>query len=402
MATVSRLRRNGAVLGKAAQPTPINASSNELAPMNYIRTIIVLSAVVVAGGAGFAFVARSGPTSAPLHDPRRDAPLVRTVAVPRAGAAERGFTGIISARVQSNLGFRVPGKVTERLVDAGERVRAGQALMRIDSSELVLALNARENAVRVSRAEVVQATADEDRYRRLLATGWAPRQRYEQAKAALDTANAQLAAAQAQAQVARNENSYAVLVADADGTVVDTLAEPGQVVAAGQPVIRLAHAGAREATINLPETARPALGSVAQVSLYGQGPARSAARLRQRSDAADPMSRTFEARYVLEGEAALSPLGTTVTVWLPRSSDDQQETEVPLGALLDAGTGSAVWVVDPAGSTVARRAVQVRRLTQESAVVTGLSTDERIVALGAHLLRDGDRVQTALGREAAR
>jgi RND family efflux transporter MFP subunit len=370
--------------------------------MKYIRTIIVLSAVVVAGGAGFAFVARSGPTSAPPHDPRREAPLVRTVAVPRAGAAERGFTGIISARVQSNLGFRVPGKVTERLVDAGERVRAGQALMRIDSSELALALNARENAVRVSRAEVVQATADEDRYRRLLATGWAPRQRYEQARAALDTANAQLAAAQAQAQVARNENSYAVLVADADGTVVETLAEPGQVVAAGQPVIRLAHAGAREATINLPETARPALGSVAQVSLYGQGPARSTARLRQLSDAADPMSRTFEARYVLEGEAALSPLGTTVTVWLPRSSDDQQETEVPLGALLDAGTGSAVWVVDPTGSTVARRAVQVRRLTQESAVVTGLNADERIVALGAHLLRDGDRVQTALGREAAR
>ena len=127
-----------------------------------------------------------------------------------------------------------------------------------------------------------------------VADGWVARQRYDQAKAAFDSATAQLAAAEAQADVARNEAGYSLLLADADGTVVETLAEPGQVVAAGQTVVKLAHAGPREATVNLPETVRPAIGSSAEARVYGGASAPTPARLRQLSDAAEWSSAAFD------------------------------------------------------------------------------------------------------------
>jgi RND family efflux transporter MFP subunit len=238
----------------------------------------------------------------------------------------------------------------------------------------------------------VQATADEARYRQLVTAGWSTRQKYEQARAALDSANAQLAAAQAQADVARNEAAYSLLRADADGTVVETLAEPGQVVTAGQIVMRLAHAGPREAAVNLPETIRPAIGSPAQARVYGGSSTPSPARLRQLSDAADPASRTYEARYVLDGEASRAPLGATITLSVAIGGA-AQASEVPLGALYDDGTSSGVWVFDPQSSSVSFQAVQVRRLAEETAVVSGVDAGERVVALGAHLLHPGERVR---------
>ena len=120
-------------------------------------------------------------------DPRLGPQLVQIAVAKPAGAAERAFTGVISARVQSNLGFRVPGKVMERFVDVGQDIRVGQPLMRLDQKDLDLALTAKENAVAAARALAVQATADEARYRQLAAAGWVPRQRYDQAKAALET-----------------------------------------------------------------------------------------------------------------------------------------------------------------------------------------------------------------------
>jgi RND family efflux transporter MFP subunit len=348
----------------------------------------------------------SGPNTAAETDPRLRPQLVRIAMVKPAGASERAFTGIVSPRVQSNLGFRVPGKVIERLVDAGQEVRAGQPLMRLDQKDLALALTARENAVAAARALAAQARADETRYRQLTADGWVARQRYDQAKAAADSAEAQLAAAEAQADVARNEAGYSRLLADADGTVVETLAEPGQVVAAGQTVVKLAHAGPREATVNLPETVRPAIGSPALARVYGSASVPSPARLRQLSDAADAASRTYEARYVLDGEASLAPLGATVTVTLS-TGGTSDAVEVPLGALYDNGQSSGVWVVDaqsssPSFRAVAFRAVRVRRVAEETAIVSGVDAGEHVVALGAHLLHDGDRVQIAGGSVAAR
>src|SRR3954451_23937720 len=283
------------------------------------RGIAVLAGILVpAGVATFVALAIPAHEASAVSDPRQEPPMVRLVTAARVSGSARGFTGIIGARVQSNLGFRVPGKIVERLVNVGTQVKAGQLLMRIDETDLRLAVTAKRNAVAAARASVVQTDADEQRYAKLLSNGWASRQRYEQAKAALDTAEAQLATAEADARVAENEATYSVLVADADGTVVETLGEPGQVVSAGQTVVRIAKAGPREAVVALPETIRPAIDSVAEASVYGAGEGwRYTARLRHLSDAADALTRTYEARYVLDGEAAAAPLGATVTIRLP-------------------------------------------------------------------------------------
>lgn len=180
--------------------------------------------------------------------------------------------------------------------------------------------------------------------------------------------------------------------------MVETLAEPGQVVAAGQPVVRLAHAGPREATITLPETVRPALGSLAQAYGFDGGQV-GHARLRQLSDAADPRTRTFEAKYVLTGAAAQAPLGSTMVVALPVASGAaQQGVEAPIGALYDTGKGAGVWVVKPGASTVDWRPVRVSGVSAETVTITqGLRGGERFVALGAHLLHQGQRVRVQTG-----
>ncbi len=334
------------------------------------------------------------------NDPRAGPPMVAVAVAQPAAPSERAFTGVVSARVQSNLGFRVPGKIVERLVDVGQRVRIGQPLMRIDQNDLRLAVIAKENAVAAARAVAVQARNDEARYNKLVTEGWSTRQRYEQAKAALDTAEAQLLAAEAEATVARNEAGYSLLVSDADGTVVETLGEPGQVVAAGQIVIRLAHAGPREATVALPEAVRPSIGSSAQVMVYGDGSQRFPASLRQLSDSADPQSRTYEARYVIEGAAASAPLGSTVTIWLT-DADAAEGSQIPVGAVLDNGQSTGVWIVDPATSKVTFREVKIRRLALETATVTGVNPGEHLVALGVHMLHPGATIRAVAWRAAA-
>src|SRR6266700_975243 len=360
------------------------------------RPAVVLGCLLVAvsEAAAFATVSLRTQEASAVTDPRQEAPIVRLVTAAQVTGSERGFTGIIGARVQSNLGFRVAGKIVERLVNVGVAVKAGQPLMRIDETDLRLALTAKRNAVAAARASAVQTEADERRYANLVSNGWASRQRYEQAKAALDTAEAQLAAAEAEARVAENQATYSVLVADADGTVVDTLGEPGQVVSAGQTVVRLAQAGPREAVLALPETIRPAIGSVGEASVYGSDGRRYTAHLRQLSDSADPQTRTYEARYVLDGEAAAAPLGATVTIRLA-SQDSQPEVQVPLGAVLDDGRMTGVWVFESATSTVRFQSIRLLRVTSETAVISGSISGDQIVSLGAHLLHDCALVRTA-------
>ncbi|MBS9403548.1 efflux RND transporter periplasmic adaptor subunit [Halomonas sp. TRM85114] len=230
------------------------------------------------------------------------------------------------------------------------------------------------------------------RYRDLVSRGAVSASAYDSARAAAETARADLMSAAARAGVARNETDYAVLLADADGVVVETLAEPGQVVAAGQTVVRVAHAGPREALIDLPETLRPAIGSTGSATLYGNG-LTGAATLRQLSDAANPLTRTFEARYVLEGNLADAPLGSTVSVDI-RIDPSASALQVPIGALFDPGKGPGVWLIEGESPRVTCHAVQVASLSDETASVVGdLEAGDRIVALGAHLLHEGEQVR---------
>lgn len=311
-----------------------------------------------------------------------------------SSAGARSFTGVVAARVQSDLGFRVSGKVLERLVDAGQAVKKGQPLMRLDPIDLGLQARAQQEAVTAARARAKQTADDEARYRELVAAGAISASGYDQIKAAADTAKAQLSAAEAQADVARNASGYAVLLADADGVVMETLAEPGQVVSPGQPVVRLARAGQREAVVQLPETLRPVVGSSAQATLYGNTSGAVAAKLRLLSDSADRVTRTFEARYVLEGALANAPLGSTVTLRIAEGVAQGQVLQVPIAALYDPGNGTGVWVIDGEPAKVTWRPVQVLGLSDDAARVAGrLNVGERIVGLGAHLLREGEPVR---------
>lgn len=330
------------------------------------------------------------------QDPRT-APQLVTIAEAQPGeVGERAFTGVVSARVQSNLGFRVSGKVIERLVDSGQGVHQGQPLMRLDRTDYTHAITSQVGNADAARARLRQAAADEERYRGLVSSGAVSQSAYDQVKASADSARAMLSAAEAQLKVAEDEGAYSTLVADADGTVMETLAEPGQFVSAGQIVVRVARAGAREAAVNLPEDLRPALGSTAHAILYGanaDSAMRYPVRLRQLSDAADSVTRTFEARYVLDGAAAKAPLGATVTVYLT-DSQPSDGLSVPLGAIDDEGRGPGLWLLDRKSSSVAYRSVKFIRFDGEHALVSGgIHLGDPIIAVGGHFLHEGERVQ---------
>ncbi|WP_298194732.1 efflux RND transporter periplasmic adaptor subunit [Novosphingobium sp.] len=325
-------------------------------------------------------------------------PLVATaLAQSEGGAGANGdaYTGTVHARTESTLAFRVPGKIVARLVDAGAQVRAGQPLYRLDARDLGLAASAAADKVRAAEADAARTAADEARLRPLVATGAISPSTYDGARAARDAAAATLSAARAAAANAANERGYAVLVADADGIVTEVLAEAGQVVAAGTPVLRLARSGAREALVAVPETALAALPKAAQATVYGRS-APVTATLREVAGAADPLTRTFAARYVLAGAQDDAPLGATVTVRLPGSTSGA--TRVPLGALVDLGAGQGIWVIQPDRRVRFQRA-QPLRLTEEDAYLpaSALPTGTRIVALGGQLLHAGQKIRPAEG-----
>ncbi|HMA00650.1 MAG TPA: efflux RND transporter periplasmic adaptor subunit [Steroidobacteraceae bacterium] len=363
-----------------------------------------INTLALAGGIWAATLTLMGCTpSRSAEDPRTATQIVEIADVQPARAAERAFTGVVSARVQSNLGFRVSGKLIERLVDTGQSVRRGQPLLRLDRTDFEHAVVTQTGNVAAAQARLLQAAADETRYRGLVSSGAVSQSAYDQAKAAADSARALLSSAEAQLKLAEDAGAYATLVADADGTVLETLAEPGQFVSAGQIVIRVAQAGAREAAVNLPETLRPAIGSTAHATLYGAGTdaaGRLTARLRQLSDAADPLTRTFEARYVLDGVAARAPLGATVTVYL-NDAEPPGGLAIPLGAISDEGRGAGVWLFNRQSSSISYRPIKLIRFEGERAVVSGaIQPGDPIIAVGGHFLHEGQRVQLALARVA--
>lgn len=322
--------------------------------------------------------------------------LVRAFTVISAPSGVEEYTGVVHARTESALGFRVPGKILEKFVKAGDHVKRGQPLLQLDPADLELAAHSARATVEAARAQNKRALADELRQRELVAMKAVSVQEYEQAKSAADATTAQLNAAVAYARQAENQAGYAVLRADADGVIMEAPADVGQVVGAGSMVVRLAHDGAREAVVNLPEGSTGKAKAQAVASLYADSGRSFPARLRELSATADPVTRTYQARYTLGGVGASAPLGATVTVHFygenPKAAAHQYE--IPVTALYDGGTGTSVWVIDPDTASLSRRPVQVAKLGSETALVSsGLKHAERIVALGAHLVKEGERVK---------
>jgi RND family efflux transporter MFP subunit len=357
----------------------------------YRTRSILAAALLLAGGGVLAM--RAGHT-AEAEAPRRLA-MERPVLVATVAPATRpasAYTGVVAARTDSGLGFRVGGKIVERRVDPGDRVARGDTLLVLDVEDFELQLRAARNRLRAAESQLRQAQDDERRYRRLAAEGAASPRTSELASTSLRVAQAEAAAARAEASEIENRRNYSTLQADGDGVITEVLVERGQVVSQGQIVVRLAHDGAREAVIDIPETQLARAASRARAFAFGDSKHVVDAALRELSAAADPVTRTFRARYVLADDGSSFPIGSTVTVRL--ASDGAGDlSRVPIGALHDPGDGVGVWRIE-ADRRVRFAPVRVVELAQEYAsVASGVAVGDSVVALGAHLLHEGDLVR---------
>jgi membrane fusion protein, multidrug efflux system len=336
--------------------------------------------------------------------PREPVRAVKLMTVSRAPAqADAGYAGEIRARTESRLGFRVGGKLVQRPVEVGQRVVAGQLLAQLDAQDLALAAQASQAQIAAAQTQRDLAAADLKRFTDLKAQGFVSGAEIERRQATLDAAEATLRQARAQAAVQGNQAGYARLLADGAGVVLSVEAEVGQVVAAGAPVLRLARDGARDAVIAVPEdrVGQWRVGQKAQVSLWsaGESPASLSGQVREIAASADPMTRTFQVKLSLPADAKVS-LGSTVTVRADGPVAGREAPapalRLPTSALIQAAGGSkdsAVWVFDPATSSVSLRTVKVSGIDGNEVLVgSGLKDGEEVVAAGVHALAPGQKV----------
>src|SRR5712675_895118 len=268
--------------------------------------------------------------------------------------ASRDFVGVVRARYETDLGFRVAGKITTRIVNAGDRVRTGDVIARLDPQDLKIQVASAEAELAAATSNLAQTTSDEQRYGTLRARGYAAVADYERKKAAKDEAEGRLERAQRSLDLARNQLGYADLKADASGVITATLAEPGQVVTIGQAVARFAHRGEKEAVVALPETwLAEARTAKATVRLWAARDRRFDAHLRELSPQADPATRTYAARFTIENADDAVAFGMTATVTLSQAAD-AKVARLPLSAILNRGTGPSVYAVDASGTLILR------------------------------------------------
>src|SRR5262245_35969546 len=269
-----------------------------------------------------------------------------------AGDASREFVGVVRARYETDVGFRVAGKITARRVNVGDRVRAGDVVARLDPQDLKLQVESARAELSATMSSVAQTAADELRSRGLKERGYASVADYDRKKNAKDEAESRLERAQRALDLARNQLEYSELKADADGVITATLAEPGQVVAIGQGVVRLAHRGEKEALVALPETwLDEARKSSATIRLWSDPKRRFSARLRELSPSADPATRTYAARFSIDDPTDAAALGMTAIVTLS-FANEAEIAKLPLSAVINRGTGPSVYVVDNTGALV--------------------------------------------------
>jgi RND family efflux transporter MFP subunit len=325
-----------------------------------------------------------------------DAKVERPVQVQRVAfeneTATREFVGVVRARYQTDLGFRVAGKMVTRVVNIGDRVHAGDVVARLDPQDLKLQVESAEAEFAAATSSLQQATADLGRYAALKTRNWVSGADFDRKKAAKDEAQGRLERAQHSLDLARHQFDYADLKANADGVITATLAEPGQVVAIGQPVARLAHHGEKEALVALPETwLSEARSSRATVQLWSAPERRFAARLRELSPQADAVTRTYAARFTIDDPDESVALGMTAIVTLSNTSDILA-AKLPLAAVINRGTGASVYVVDEVDE-LELRPVSVASFTEDSALITsGVRNGDRVVTLGVQKLNAGQKV----------
>ncbi len=350
-----------------------------------------LHVLVLAGVAALAACSKPEPAPAPVR-------AVRTVTVaPQSAAGMHEYAGEVRARTESRLGFRVGGKVVRRDADLGDSVKAGQVLAQLDPQDLRLGQEAAKAALSAAQVNHDQAAADFRRFKELRDQGFISSAELERRETALKAAAAQLEQARAQSSVQGNQAAYTSLVADAKGVITAVEAEPGMVVAAGTPVLRLAHDGPRDVVFAVPEDKVVLIRQLADlpgrfsVKLWGDDSASLPASIREISAAADPVTRTF----LVKADVGKAPvkLGQTATVRveLPQIAGI---TKLPLTALKEERGKSIVWLVDRQSMTVRAQPVQVVGADGNDAVIGGgLQPGQVVVTAGVHVLNPGQSVK---------
>jgi RND family efflux transporter MFP subunit len=358
-------------------------------PLLAVGLIVPASVFVVAAGG---FLKGSVDSSAD-RQPETPVRSVRVQEVQGDGAvSESSYTGVIRARYESDLAFRVSGKVVARYVELGERVRAGQPLFQLDPEDYELAMKAAEADLAAAEAEVEYATAHDARLQHVLqlhraATSAAE---VEKVRADRDMAVGRQDRAVKSLALARNRLSYCTLAADADGIVTELPGEAGLVVVEGQPVARLARDGGMEAVVSLPENrVEVARSAQARVTLWAVPDMSFPAVLREVSPSADQLTRTYQARFALPGAGPGVELGMTATVYLT-PADSTPGFVLPLSSLLRQSNRPAVWVVGREAGRPTLTPVEVREYRQKSVVIAaGVKPGDLVVTAGVQKIDPG-------------
>jgi RND family efflux transporter MFP subunit len=311
-----------------------------------------------------------------------------------AQVSDRSFVGTIRPRIESDLGFRVAGKVSKRLVEVGALVQGGQPLAMLDEVDLNLQAEQAQAELNAATGVLAQASAAETRAKDLRQKGWSTDAQLDQAKAAADEARARLNRAQRSVELTKNSLSYATLVADAPGVVTATLIEPGQVVAAGQTAIRVARLAEKEVVVAIPETLLTrAKSGEARVSIWSQPGQHYVARLRELAPSADPTTRTYLAKFSMPDASNEVQLGMTATLILSDPASERV-ARLPLSALFDQGDGPSLYVVDSKTGAITLKRVTVKSYEHNDVLISGgVAEGADVVALGVQKLDPAEKVR---------
>ena len=320
---------------------------------------------------------------------------VRTVTVEKREAGTPiTLTGRIEADDEAVLGFRISGRVLENSVSRGQRVVAGQVLVRLESQNEMNALRVAQAGLATAQAQLTQARNHYERQETLLGQGWTTRAIYDQAEKARRTAEQAVEAAEAELKAAHDLVGFTELKADAPGTVTDAGPGAGEVVQAGQAIVRLARKDGRDAVFDVPANVLRTVPSDPEISVFlTEAPAVTAmGRVREVAPQADPVMRTFEVKVGLTDPPEAMRLGATVTGRVTMASGAM--IEIPASALARSEQQPAVWIVDPETRTVSMRNVDVLRFEPATVTISqGLDTGEVVVTAGVQALHPGQEVR---------
>ncbi|WP_199033223.1 efflux RND transporter periplasmic adaptor subunit [Ralstonia sp. ASV6] len=354
---------------------------------------LAVSAALLTGAALLAGCGKEQPKTPEVRP-------VRTMTVTsEQGAGTAEFSGDVRPRIESRLGFRVPGKIVARLVDVGATVKKGQVLARLDPADLALAQQSAQAQLSAAKTDRDLAAADLKRFSELFAKGFISAAEQQRHQANFDGAQARYDQAAAGYRNQSNQAAYATLEADADGVVTGVDAEVGQVVSAGQPVVRVAQTAEKEVVVGIPEDQVDTLRKSPDVSvkLWADQSRSIPGKVREIAPAADPLTRTYTVKISIPNPPPDLKLGMTAVARFVRPSGGADSggmgVRVPISALLQEQGKNVVWLYDAASQTVKPVPVTVGEPRDNVLLVTsGLAPGQTIVTAGVHLLKAGQKV----------